>query len=350
MGIDCSCFSSETLSASIDMVNKSPIAPLRFEPPDAPHKSSSLNSLSRRYLSRKHLKDLTDPLKKYQYFYMPISSFQPLSLLQAENLLKNPFQAPQPGPVYLINSEYYQGTFNKLCQKHGEGILITKDNKKYEGQFKGNEFSGVGRLIFENGDVYEGFFKRSQAHGIGKFVQHNGLVYHGEFKKDKQHGQGQETWGDGYKYEGHYKKGQKHGKGCIKYTNESSYTGDFYLNKIQGSGIYQWSEQKWYKGQFLDNKMHGYGELHSQSGLVYKGNFEDDKKNGFGTCLWPDSRVYKGGWKNDLQDGEGKFSFIDKNGEKIVKAGVWKDGKRLYWLDGSLEDTAKVGFLGIRER
>jgi len=347
MGLECSCFSSETTTGSIDFIDRSSIMPLKFEPPEKQQDSKGLKSLSRKYLAQKSFQSLTDPKNKYESFNLSISSFEPSFLNSIEKSLPV-YPLPEiPGPVYLLHSDYYQGSFNKRCQKSGYGILITKENRKYTGQFKNNKYHGQGRLIFENGDVYEGTFKRNKANGPGKFIQNNGLVYEGEFKDDKQHGKGVEVWGEGYRYEGEYFKGQKHGTGFIQYANGSSYQGEFCFNKVEGRGLYRWNELKWYDGEFVDNKMQGFGELHSQSGLVYKGEFWNDQKNGFGVCKWPDGRGFKGQWKNDYQDGEGVFKFVNRYGERVKRTGVWNMGKRERWTDGGIEDTMKLSLKNI---
>ncbi|OMJ72179.1 hypothetical protein SteCoe_29446 [Stentor coeruleus] len=336
MGTECSCFRYDYGAGSVEISEKAVVVPLTYEPGESrSEENSELKSLCRGYLARKSLKELSDPGNYYELCSLPINSFQSSQIaLTEENLL--PINIEVTGPVYLIDQEYYQGSFNKRCMKHGKGILISTDNRKYIGNFHLDRIEGFGRMIFENGDVYEGEFLNGQAHGKGKYIQKNGAVYSGEFKKDKQHGIGTELWCNGCKYEGSYKKGMKHGKGKITYPNNTSYTGDFYENRIEGKGVYQWSKAKWYEGEFVDNKMHGQGELHSQSGLIYKGSFVDDFKDGYGILTWPDGRIYEGMWKNGVQHGEGIFTSVNKLGILETRKGQWSNGKRETWLDESL--------------
>jgi hypothetical protein len=332
MGIQCSCFHSDFTAGSVEISEKLTVLPFTYEPAESLDDHRELKSLGRRHLELKSLAQIASPDSRFERTDLPIHAFQSPAITQLEKTLE-PFRVQISGPVYLINNEYYSGQFNKKCEKHGNGMLITLSNQKYVGGFKKDKMEGLGRMYFENEDVYEGEFRNNKAHGKGKYMQANGSVYVGDFKKDKQHGMGNEVWSNGSVYTGEYKHGQKHGKGKLVYPNNTCYVGDFCENRIEGTGIYRWSEQKWYEGQFVDSKMHGIGELHSQSGLVYKGEFKDDLKDGLGICWWPDGRVYEGMWKEGSQHGEGVFTFVGNDGGTEKKKGMWNRGKREYWIN-----------------
>lgn len=56
----------------------------------------------------------------------------------------------------LDNGKKYEGEWDELGRKDGEGILIWPDGSLYEGYWKADKAHGRGRLIHANGDVYTG--------------------------------------------------------------------------------------------------------------------------------------------------------------------------------------------------
>ena len=76
--------------------------------------------------------------------------------------------------------------------------------------------------------------------------------------------------------------------------------------------------------------MNGKGVFEWPDGRKYEGEYKNDKKEGHGVFTWPDGRQYDGNWKNGRQDGEGKF-YYPKN--KQWKKGIWKEGKRIKWIN-----------------
>ena len=334
MGIACSCFATDYTAGSVELKNNVTVVPQCQSPlPSQPADSTSdqLKSLLRGYLTRKSIQKSLNPSNAYEISTLPVSSFQSQNITKTEESLQ-PYSLEISGPVFLMGQEYYQGSFNRRFMKHGAGILILEDNRKYIGQFKLDKMQGEGRMIFENGDVYEGEFMNNHAHGYGKYVHVDKSSYTGEFKKDKQHGYGHEVWNNGSKYEGMYRKGLKHGRGVLDFSEDISYTGDFCENRIEGKGVYRWSQEKWYEGDMVDNKMQGSGVLHSQSGIVYEGEFHDDQKNGFGVCNWPDGRVFEGMWQDGVQHGEGSFTSV-RLGKIEKRKGVWNRGRREKWIE-----------------
>ena len=60
-------------------------------------------------------------------------------------------------PILLKDDSIYSGTWNVKGQKHGYGVLISKDGSKYVGIFDCDTISGLGRYIDASGTfVYEG--------------------------------------------------------------------------------------------------------------------------------------------------------------------------------------------------
>ena len=88
--------------------------------------------------------------------------------------------------------------------------------------------------------------------------------------------------------------------------------------------------------------MNGKGVFEWPDGRKYEGEYKNDKKEGHGVFTWPDGRQYDGNWKNGRQDGEGKF-YNPKN--KQWKKGIWKEGKRIKWIESDEKDPDTNNFL-----
>jgi len=78
--------------------------------------------------------------------------------------------------------------------------------------------------------------------------------------------------------------------------------------------------------------MHGVGCYTWKDGRKYEGDYCMDKKHGHGVYTWADGKRYDGMWENGRQHGEGKYISDDK-----VKLGIWKEGKRIKWLNDTEE-------------
>ena len=192
MGIECSCFRSDYGFGSVEISEKAVVVPFFYESTTyEPDLYKYLKSLSRGYLIRKQMKIDTSPSNLYQRSSLPITAYQTQGITNTQlNRKVEDFQLTSP--VYIIEDTFYQGSFNRRGMKHGKGILVFPDKRKYIGNFKLNNIEGVGVMVFDKGDVYEGEFIDNQAHGKGKFIQSNGSSYEGGFKNDKQSGIGKE--------------------------------------------------------------------------------------------------------------------------------------------------------------
>ena len=135
------------------------------------------------------------------------------------------------------NGFAYYGEINSSTkQKHGRGILVQKDGKKYEGYWKNNLPNIKGKSTDLKGNVYDGEYLNGKAHGYGILIDKNKYTYEGMFINDKQHGLGKETWIDGTTYNGDFINGQKSGKGEYRTTDGTIYIGEFQGNQINGKG------------------------------------------------------------------------------------------------------------------
>ena len=183
--------------------------------------------------------------------------------------------------------------------------LIPTDDDKYIGERNNNgNRHGKGIIISKNGHKYVGEWNNGKRHGEGTYTYPDGTKYEGNFLDGKRHGQGTYTFPDGKKYEGNFLDGKRHGQG-IQYDkdNKKIYEGEWKEDDPDGEGTYTFPDGKKYEGNFLDGKRHG-------QGIQY------DKDN---------KKIYEGEWKEDDPDGEG--TLFDQNHQKIY-IGAWKNGKR----------------------
>ena len=225
----------------------------------------------------------------------------------------------------------YYGEWEKSGnRRHGRGIQVWKDGRRYEGYWIEDKGNNKGKLIHPNGSIYEGEWLDDKPHGYGVYTNFDGTKYEGYWKEDKQDGKGKESWPDGSSYEGDYKQGKKSGKGIFKWADGSSYEGDFEDSNINGKGIYIFGDGRQYVGDWKNNRLDGKGVFTWPDGRRYEGEYKDDKKEGYGIFEWTNGKKYRGYWHNGKQNGEGE---LYNNVTKQWKRCLFQNGKRIRWLD-----------------
>jgi len=118
---------------------------------------------------------------------------------------------------------------------HGKGVLIFKDDEKYEGYFLNGRFHGFGTYTFgpksiSPGEKYEGYFKNGERSGKG-ILTHSDQVLDGYFINGQANGYGETKFGNGDIYKGEFKDGKKHGYGIYKFAAGEIDKG-FYKNEM----------------------------------------------------------------------------------------------------------------------
>ena len=279
--------------------------------------------------------DKENVLKKESKNNFPLSKNISISEEEIQLLLKLPkledgIQVELRTILELENHVIYYGEFDKNEKKrHGRGIQIWNNGRRYEGYWKQNK-KIKGKLIYSNGDIYEGEFLNDKAHGYGIYTYIDGTKYEGNWKNDKKDGKGKEIYPDGAFYDGDYKEGKKIGKGIYKFADGSIYEGEFDDNQINGKGKFIWPDKRQYFGDWKNSKMNGGGIFIWPDGRKYKGQYKNNKKEGYGFFEWPDGKKYRGNWNNGKQDGEGELYNIST---KTWMKCLFKEGKRIKWFN-----------------
>ena len=101
---------------------------------------------------------------------------------------------PYPETLILDFLQYIFGTHmlddgstpaHRIYLPKGEGTLVYKNGKIYEGEMKNGKYSGTGVLNFSDGSKYVGEFKKGKMHGKATITGADGTVIKGIFKNDE---------------------------------------------------------------------------------------------------------------------------------------------------------------------
>lgn len=122
--------------------------------------------------------------------------------------------------------------------EEGNGTIAEEEQEEtYEGQYSGSKKHGTGRLR-AGGALYEGDFFEDHKHGHGILIWDDGRKYRGEFKYGKFDGVAVMTWPDGRNYQGQYSEDRKHGEGTFSWHDGRRYCGQWVCGKRSGTGVY----------------------------------------------------------------------------------------------------------------
>lgn len=242
-------------------------------------------------------------------------------------------------PSSFKGSHFETPNLKYVCQKNrsglkeGFGICHWKNGNVYKGYYKNDKVNGYGVLNHSGGDSYMGEFHDNKIQGFGLYTHNNGAVAIGYWINETQSGIGIETWTDGSEYKGEYSNNKKDGIGTYLWSDGSKYEGEWKNNNLDGYGNYYFNDGRIYYGEWKNNMMDGIGEFYWKNGKKYIGCYVKDKKEGFGFYVWENpKKIFLGFWKGGKQHGVGKF--LD---EENSKYGVWKNGKRIKWIEDENE-------------
>lgn len=124
---------------------------------------------------------------------------------------------------------------------HGDGVLITKGGKTYEGKFLNGKKHGRGLFKCPCCDIaYEGDWLYDQPEGHGTYTWASGNKYTGEWKSGNMHGYGTYEYNCGCKHKGYFKSDKKYG------------VGTYYFCKGRGQRVGYWENDK--RQYWMDEK------------------------------------------------------------------------------------------------
>ena len=229
-------------------------------------------------------------------------------------------------PFKFLNGNIYWGQWNGNAEMSGEGKYYLADSQvlsegtwldgickrarivlpegQYDGEIEDNLFNGNGKMVYKDGRVYEGEWVQGNKEGNGSLLWPDGSKYWGEFKNDQINGEGEFLWSNGATYKGTFVNGCFNGTGTLKSQNGSSYTGNFQNGLYHGKGKFIWI------GENKDNKER------------YMGEYKYGQKDGNGKYVFPNGDIYEGEWFDNKPHGQGQYETEGK----IYKA-IWRNGQ-----------------------
>jgi hypothetical protein len=145
---------------------------------------------------------------------------------------------PLPETTLEEDGDVYQGTFNEMWQRHGEGAAILRDGTRYAGRFHGDELvHGIVRIPDPAGEMVFTGDLRDEQFVKGK-LEHRDYVYEGEFTANQPHGRGVLRMTSGAVHEGTFFRGQLHGANCkLRLESGHLYTGEFNGGRIRSGEL-----------------------------------------------------------------------------------------------------------------
>lgn len=237
-------------------------------------------------------------------------------------------------------ADVYDGQYDMLQMRHGEGSLSGSGGDKYFGQFQRNQAHGHGVLNLPGGAVYDGGFDSDKASGPGVFTHVDGTTYSGQWLHDNPHGLGEEHFVDGSTFRGTFEAGMKQGPGEYRLADGSVFEGELRENNIHGLGQMRFADGRIYHGQWRHNHISGLGEMRWPDGSHYVGGYYDNMKHGSGRYEWPNGSFFEGEWRSGVQHGLGVFGVADGTAKQRI--GIWDDGQRSSWIDPDRDQNVFV--------
>ena len=174
------------------------------------------------------------------------------NIILYEGYLKN-WNRHGHGIEYNVGQKVYEGDW-KMNDRHGFGIAYNQETgkKEYVGEWFENVKHGEGVLTTE-GSIYHGDFRNDFRHGHGLEVRPNGKKYSGYFQYNEYHGFGFYEFDDGSSHHGEFKDGIPDGQGILL-SPESilQKKGKFKGTNLHGYGIiYHDDGTIFQKGKFI---------------------------------------------------------------------------------------------------
>ena len=219
-------------------------------------------------------------------------------------------------------------------KKNGFGIITWEDKSKLIGTFINNRINGICKFYnSETSSIFGGEYKNNVPEGYGYYKTSNSF-FEGIWNRNNLIGIGSELWDDQTFYQGEFLNNKRNGIGLYRWPDGTIYQGEWKDNQMTGYACILYGDERTYNGQVLNGNMHGLGIFTWRNYNKYIGNYYKDLKNGFGVFIWSQKPLiaYVGFWDKGKQNGIG---IKVKGGN--VRYGVFKDGKKDFWLQGHWE-------------
>ena len=229
----------------------------------------------------------------------------------------------------------FKGEKDKITnKKNGFGIVTWEDKSKLICRFENNRINGICKFYnSETLSIFVGEYKNNVPEGYGYYKTSNSY-FEGIWNRNNLIGIGCELWEDQTFYQGEFLNNKRNGIGLYRWPDGTIYQGEWKDNQMTGYALILYGDEKFYKGQVLNGNMHGLGIFTWRNNNKYIGYYYKDLKNGFGVFIWSLKPLiaYVGFWDKGKQNGIG----IKVKGN-FVRYGVFKDGKKDFWLQGHWE-------------
>ncbi|CAF1043614.1 unnamed protein product [Didymodactylos carnosus] len=155
------------------------------------------------------------------------------------------------------NGNKYVGEVNVIDKPNGTGTMFYKD-----GELKDDRYNGEWKCGKKDG------------HGIYDFaVGKKERKYEGRFENDLFSGRGHMTYSNGCLYDGNWISGNRDGRGVYTWKDGDRYEGQFVGGKISGHGVKRDICGDIWTGEWEDGKKHGYGKYTYANGAVKMGKW-----------------------------------------------------------------------------
>jgi hypothetical protein len=166
-----------------------------------------------------------------------------------------------PGTLTFLNKGQPQvtisGTFKNGDLQPGRASLAWPDGSKYDGAQIAGKFNGEGVFISAQNDRLEGEWKDGALNGHAAVTWVNGNRYDGGWLNGKAEGHGVETWANGDRYNGDWDAGAAHGHGVQVWANGQTYDGEWRDDQPNGTGKLVRSDGTTFSGTFVDGHPQG---------------------------------------------------------------------------------------------
>jgi hypothetical protein len=149
------------------------------------------------------------------------------------------------------------------------------------GTFKNGDLEpGRASLAWPDGSKYDGAQIEGKFNGEGVFISAQNDRLEGEWKDGALNGHAIVTWANGNRYDGGWLNGKAEGHGVETWANGDRYDGDWDAGMALGHGVQVWANGQTYDGEWREDQPNGIGKLVRADGTTFSGKFVDGHPQG----------------------------------------------------------------------